>query len=424
MQKYSTYLNQTKFMPWIMWSLGAVFFGYEFLLQVSPSVMVNDLMREFSVNATALGNLSAFYLYAYSIMQIPVGILLDRLGTRRLLTLACATCAIGALVFASAKSFYIASAGRFLIGFGSSFAVVSGMNLAATWLPINRFALTTGLLMTIGFIGAVCGQSPLSLLVAHMGWRHTLMIFSIIGMILCVLIWSLIRDRPLPPALHHEMTKTQFFSGLGFVLSNRQTWIVAIYAGLMYLPTPAFAALWGVPFLMETYALPRTEAALIISTVYIGFAIGSPFFGWLSDYIGLRRRPMIIATLGALVSLLFILYSAKLPLVLMGICLFGFGFFSSGGFIAFTVARETNPTRVTATALGFVNTLNTIGGAIAQPVVGLLLDLHWHGEMVNGVRRFTGGDYHFALAVLPICIVISLLLLPWIKETHCHNHSR
>jgi MFS family permease len=409
-----------KFKPWIMWGLGALFFAYEFLLQVSPSVMVHDLMRAFSVNAAQLGNLSAFYLYAYALMQIPVGMLLDRFGTRRLLTFASLLCAIGAFIFGSASSFPVASGGRFLIGFGSSFAAVSAMHIAATWLPINRFALMVGVMLTIGFLGAICGQAPLSLLIAKIGWRETLLLFGFIGILLSILIWSFIRDRQLPETTHHEvLTQRRFFSGLNLVMSNVQIWIAAIYSGLMYLPTPAFTALWGVPFLIISYHLNATTAAFIISMTYIGFAVGSPFFGWFSDRIRRRRPPMVIGTIGALISILCILYIPNIPLVLMGICLFAFGFFSSGSFAAFSLARELSPLWINATALGFVNTLNSLGGALAQPFIGFLLDMRWQGQMTEGVRAFSVTDFHWALAALPICMTISLLMLPFIKETYC-----
>lgn len=399
-----------------MWSLGALFFCYEFMLQVSPSVMVNQLMTTFNVNAAQLGNLSAFYLYAYTIMQIPVGLLLDRFGVRRLMTLAALLCALGALLFALAPTFLVASLGRFLIGFGSAFAVVSALHIAATWLPINRFAMMTGVLLTIGFIGAIAGQAPLAVLVNHIGWRHTLLAFAIGGGILSVLLWLIVRDRAMKL---RASNKASLSDGLKHVLKSKQSWLIAIYAGLMYLPTPAFAALWGVPFLMQSHGLSAATAALIVSMIYVGYAVGSPLFGWLSDRIGRRRPPLYIASIGSLLSLLIVLYCNELSLFLMGCFLFSFGFFTSGCFTSFSIAREINPPQVNATTLGFVNTLNSLGGALAQPLIGMILDWRWGGQMQNGIRHFSLNDFHVALAILPICLLISILLLPFVKETFC-----
>lgn len=411
--------SKPSILPWIMWGLGALFYCYEFCLQVSPSVMTNEIMRDFNVSASKLGNLSAFYLYAYTLMQIPVGILLDRFGPRRLLTFAILCCALGSFMLGTAKIFTVAALGRFLIGVGSSFAPVGCMHLAATLLPLNRFALMTGVMLTIGMAGAVGGEAPLSMLIAKLGWRETLILFAGIGIVLSMIIWALIRDKIIVSDTYKQGHRTGFLTGIRRVLRNKQIWIVSIYGGLMYLPTPAFAGLWGVSFLMQSYQLPRTAAALYVSLIFIGWAIGAPLFGWFSDRIGKRRPPMAIGSIGALICILLILYITTLPVVLMGVLLFLFGFFSSGFLPAFSVAREINPPETNATALGFVNTLNNMGGALAQPFIGLLLDLQWNGSMANGVRSYSVADYHLAMITIPVCIAISVLIIPFIRETYC-----
>jgi sugar phosphate permease len=292
------------------------------------------------------------------------------------------------------------------------------MHIAATWLPLNRFALTTGMMVTIGMLGAVGGEAPLSMLNNFLGWRQTLVMFGFIGIALSVVIYAVVRDRVLYS--HHKTIPEQgFLSGIKYILRNKQLWITSLYGGLMYLPTPAFAGLWGVPFLVSVYHLPRTQAAFFISLIFIGWAVGSPFFGYMSDRIGLRRPPMTIGSVGALACILVVLYIPQLSLTPLGLFLFGFGFFSSGFLPAFSVAREINPPETNATALGFVNTLNSLGAALAQPFIGLMLDWTWTGGMVEGVRQYSVSSYNIALLTIPICIGISILILPFIKETHC-----
>lgn len=407
-------------LPWLMWGLGTCFYCYEFFLQVSPSVMVEDLMRDFRVTAAAFGNLSAFYLYAYAIMQIPVGMLIDRFGARRLLTIACLFCAAGALIFGTAHQFTIAAMGRTLIGIGSAFAAVSCMHIAASWLPLNRFALTTGLLLTIGMLGAAFGQGPLSVVIPLLGWRKTLIIFGLLGILLSIVFYIFVRDRDVNEnAKLAPMLPPKFFSGLAHVTKNKALWAISIYGGLMFSTVPGFAGLWGVPFLTRFYGLNNTKAAFICSMVFIGFAVGAPLFGWFSDRICRRKTPMQIACLGSLVTLIPILYLNQLPLLLLIVLLFAFGFFISAFLPMFSLAREINPPETNATALGFANTWNSVGAALAQLLIGVLLDLSWNGDMLNGVRVYSNSDFHFALTFFPVAIILAFFSLFFVKETYC-----
>src|ERR1700722_8240175 len=158
-------------LPWLVCGLGALFYCYEYLLRIAPSVMTADLMQAYHINATALGNLVAFYYYAYTPMQLPVGVLMDRYGPRRLLTFACLACALGSYLFAHAFHIEFAQFGRFMVGFGSAFAFVGVLKLATIWLPPRRFAMVSGLTTSLGMIGGMVGDIYLTSLVNQVEWR-------------------------------------------------------------------------------------------------------------------------------------------------------------------------------------------------------------------------------------------------------------
>jgi len=417
----ATTCNASKFRPWVIWGLAAAFYYYEFLLKVSPGVMMPDLMRSFSINATSVSNLAAMYFYIYATMQIPVGVLLDRFGPRVLLTLACATCAFGSYLFGAADTFTIAAIGRLFIGFGSAFAVVSTMKLAANWFPLNRFALLVGLVVTIGFTGAITAETPLALMVTNVGWRHSMQYIAIGGFILSAFIWLIVRNKPSTPIADVQIIEPDQYksmlNGLRTVLSNKQTWFASLYGGLMFAPTEIMGT-WGVSFFEQVYHAERHVAAGLIIFFFIGWMVGSPLWGSFSDRIGRRLPPMITGNIGALLTVLAIIY-LPMPMITMDLLLFMFGFFSSGFLPAFSIVREINVPAYNATALGFINTLNMLIPALLIPSVGFILDKVWEGQMANGAPLYTAENFHVALVVIPICMGLSLLILPFIKETYC-----
>ncbi len=404
------------FYPCLVWFLAAIFFFYKYLVQVSPSVMTTDLMQAFHVNGVGLGNLSACYFYAYLLMQIPVGILLDKYSPRYLTTLAILICGISTLVFSGANSLTIACLSRAFIGVGAAFAAVSCFKIAALWFPPKRFALISGMSMTAAMLGAVGGQAPLSLLVQDFSWRGALKIIGGLGILYSVIYVLIVRDKAQEPITTLSPQKGQ----ASRILKSKQAWLLSCYSGLAFAPVSVFGGLWGVPFLQQAYSLTASMAAFAISWIFIGFAVGAPLLGWLSDFSGKRKPYMFFGTLLALFCLTMVILGVG---VLSSLCLqlFLFGFGASGFFISFSMIKEGFPIILTATVLGFMNTFDTICEALTEPFVGILLDAGWDGALSQGIHQFTTPGYQRALLILPVYLVIALMLLIFIKETNCKN---
>lgn len=417
--------NIKSFMPWMVWGLGCLFYFYECLLQVSPSVMSNELMRDFSVTSHTLGILSGIYFYSYAAMQLPGGVLMDYFGPHRLLTLATVVCAISTIAFGMTDNFFMACMARLMIGFGSAFAAVGTMKLAANWFPAQKFALLTGLMVTIGMMGAIGGEAPLALLIDNFGWRHSMIIMGTIGLLLAVLLMLIARDTPKnykPPVHTHPLDhEDSLLSSLFALIKNKQLWLVATYGGLMYMATPVFCGLWGVPFLMNKLLIAKSTAANYISLVFVGWAIASPLWGIFSNRIGLRKPPMYIGCIGALICSCLFIFAPITSALIMQILLLIFGIFSAGFLPAFSVAKELCNKKYVATGLSFMNMMNMVGIALAQPLIGYVLDHMWQGEMSGTVRLYPLQAYHTALAILPVGMFIALLILPKIKETYCQS---
>ena len=404
--------------PWIIWTIAASFFFYKYLLQVSPSVMTADLMKAFQINAAGLGNLSAFYFYSYLLMQIPVGIMLDKYSPRVLTSIAIFVCSISTYVFSQTDSLWLACISRAFMGAGAAFAAVSCFKIAALWFKPKRFALVSGMFMTAAMLGAVGGQMPLSILVQHVGWRMALEVVGAMGIVLGVVYYLVLRDKS-TQNIHELKNQEKICSLLERIIINKQAWALSLYSGLAFAPVSVFGGLWGVPFLEKAYSLSRTDAAFAISFIFVGFAAGAPFWGWLSDYIQRRKPVLFFGTFSALLCLLVVLYSPGQFLGSLVILLFLFGFGASGFFTSFAMIRELFPLILVATVLGIMNTFNSVFEALFEPLVGILLDKTWDGAITNGMHQFSLSGYHLSLLLLPVSLGLSLIILLVIDETYC-----
>ncbi len=411
--------------PWLMWGAGAIFYFYEFFVQVSPAAMVPEWMHDFAITASGIGVLSSVYFWSYALMQIPAGLFLDRLGPRRLLAFASFMCALGCLMLGFSSYFTVALISRLFMGIGSAFAAIGCMKLAANWFSTRRFALLTGLMVMIGMLGAIKGETRLPALVETLGWRHCMIYLGVIGTLLGSVFLIFVRDQEdelnaEPNVSSSHPDTTEIITGLKKVFRNRQIWLAAIYGGLMYGPTPTLGALWGGQFLHIRFGVTKAEAGASVALIFWGWVIASPLGGFLSDKMGRRLPLMIIGSLGSLLSISAVLYIPHLTLSNANILLFIFGVFSSGFLPAFSIVRESCPKHSTATALGFMNMMNMLGVSLSQPLIGKLLDFVWLGTLTEqGIRHYTLLDYQKALSIIPIAIFLSLCLLPFIKETYC-----
>jgi len=419
--------SSTKFLPWVVWALACVFYFYEFLLQVSPGVMGSELMRDFAITGQTLGVLSGFYYYAYTPMQLPCGILMDRFGPHKVLTFATLICALSTVAFSVTDSLIMAYATRLMIGLGSAFAAVGTMKIASNWFSTKWFALLTGLMVTIGMLGAIGGEAPLALLVDNYGWRSSMFSIGIAGLVLALLIFIIIKDQPDDNVMRagkiDSSQREKIFSSLLVLIKNKQLWLTAIYGSLVFMATPVFCGLWGVPFLMLKMSIAKAVAANYVSLVFIGWAIASPLWGAFSNRIGLRKPPLYIGAIGALLSSLAFIYAPIKSAWLMQALLIAFGLFSAGFLPSFSIAKELCNKKYVATGLGFMNMFNMIGIAFAQPFIGFVLDKLWTGEMINNVRFYSLDAYCVGLSILPLGMLLALLLLPFINETYCRDNA-
>ena len=403
----------------IAFALGTLFFGYAFVQRVSPSVMTNELMREFAVGGAALGSLSAFYFYAYASIQLPVGMLTDHYGPRKLMSIAAGLCAIASLGFALSDSVLTASIGRALVGGTVAFAFVGTLAITGYWFKPAQYAMLAGLLQTVGMSGAIFGQAPLRQVVDSIGWRGTMGALSTIAIFLSILLFLLVSHRT------REQRKAEWsvgiIVGLKSVASNSQTWLCALIGFGMAAIMLGFGGLWGVPWLSNVYGYSTVEAAGIISMLFAGWAIFSPLAGWASDRMGCRNP---ILTLGSIVALsafsIVIFYTPENTQLLMAM-IFITGVGGCAMTASFSSVKELNSLEYSSTALGLMNMFVVGSGAVMQPLIGWLLDMNWSGTMIDGARVYSKNTYRLAFTSLLLVTAAACIGTIILRETRCRQ---
>ncbi len=417
---------QTKMFAWIVCGLGALFYCYEYFLRISPSVITADLMQYFGIGAATLGNLVAFYYYAYTPLQLPVGALMDRYGPRKLLFFACLICALGTYLFSCSSVFFVSAFGRFLVGFGSAFAFVGVMKLATIWLPPERFALVAGLVTTLGVVSGMFGTLWLARILEYGNWHSIYSVAAIVGVILAAFILLIIRDKN--PRIRDNTSSEQLkwhvvMNGFKIILSNPQVWFAGFLGAILYSSLTVFAELWAVPFLMEAHDFTSIMAAEAISMVYLGWAVGAPIVGWYSDKIQKRLYPLLGGVIIAFLSSSIVIFVPDLSVFALYTFLLIYGLSCSAQIVVFALGRENSPADCGGSAVAIVNMLVMFSGMLLQPLVGCILDFIWSGEYQNNIPKYSIGEYQTALSILPITLIAGLFLVLVLKETHAKIKS-
>lgn len=406
-----------------IWFLASLFYLYEFFLRVFISTISEQVIEDMQLTAQQFSIMGAGYYLAYSIMQIPVGILVDRFGARLLLSIAVVLASIGGIWFAFAHTFEAGFISRCFMGFGSSFAYVCLLVLALNWFPKTHFALMVGIANLLGSLGPFLAGGPLSLLLDlfNNDWRLVLTLIGGSGILLSIIIGLFVRNAPKRARgeiIFLDPNKESLGRRLLGLSRNHQAWMIVLYAGVVYVCLPLLGAYWGTGFL-QARGLTRNVAASISSMLWVGFAVGAPLLGKISDSMRHRKPVMLIAALLGVISSFFIVYWPNTPPLLFGVLFFFIGFASSGISVSFAVVSEQVDSKLHATAIGLNNSIITFLPALIPPIVSFLIQRAAHHQ---GAAHLSMKSFQSGLFLMPILYGAAFLIcLLFIKETYCRS---
>ena len=397
-----------------------------FFHRVAPGAIAADLRAQYHASATMLGFIAAFYFYPYAAMQLPAGVLADRIGPRRLFTCGSLVAGAGSLLFAFAPDVAWLLAGRALVGLGVAVAFISVLKLIASWFGEREFTTWVGILQLIGNLGGTLGAYPLAWLVQRVSWREVFAGAGAASLLLAGCIWLWVRDTPREAGLRRpgelptdsaEAGRAQepWASGLARVAASGQTWLAfLVLFGLIgsYL---TFSGLWAVPYLTEAMGMDRQRATLHVTAMILGFALCAPAAGLLSDRIGLRLLPLRMLSTVYLLCWLPWVMGWSMPLWASLAVFVGMGLGISGAVTCWAIAKENNPPELSGTATSLVNAGGFLAVALLQPAVGWIIDRSGGAPALEAYRG--------AAALLGAVALAGVLATFALKETRCRNVS-
>lgn len=392
---------------WVLWGILALSFLLVNVYRLSTAVISAELMNALGTTGAQLGTLHAVFFLVYALMQIPTGILVDRVGPRLTAAGGAAVMNAGAIWFALAGSYGAALGGRFLVGLGGSVIFVSMLRFCANWYRIDEFATMNGLNFAVGGLGGVLATTPFALTVDAAGWRQTVLALGLVGLCIAVATAALVRDsaeraglepiEDVPEQPRLSVAEIRRFTGR--IVADRWTWAVAVLLYCTGGVNLTLIGLWGIPYVVQVHDVSVTVASTITLLGGVGAVVGPPVLGRLSDRTG-RRTEFIVA--GAVVHTAVLGAIAALgdpPLVLVGAAFFVVGGLLGAFVLTYPMVQARYDDRASGIALGTINGASFFGAASFPTLMGWVLDVYWTGEYVDGVRVYTTTGYRVAFGI-------------------------
>jgi MFS family permease len=389
--------------------VAAAYYLYQYALRSAPSVMIPQLSEAFGLSALDVASIVGLFYYGYSLFSLVAGAALDRLGPKVVLPIGASVVGIGALLFATGGS-DAASVGRLLQGVGGAFAAVGTIFIASKYFPASQAATLIGATQMFGMTGGAAGQFAVGpLMGAGLSWNRFWAVMGICGLVMgALLLFLLPKGEGTRQAGSWLGTATQAFVA---VFKNPQSILCGLVAGLLFIPTTIFDMIWRVRYLQEAHGLDYASAVMHSAVVPVGWIIGCPLLGFISDRLG-RRKPVIVGGAAVLLACLaWILFgpASVLPRYTLGLIA---GVASGAAMLPYTVIKEANPPEFGGTATGVINFLNFTFSALLGPVFGWVLH-----EVSAGAAEMTLEHYQTAFAPLLLGVAIAIVLTLFLEET-------
>jgi sugar phosphate permease len=364
---------------WLIFIVGSLNFFLSQLYRTSNAVLAPSLVLDLSLDSKGLGLISAAYFYSFALTQIPIILLLDKKGPRKLMTFFSVISIIGAIVFSFSQGLYSSLAGRLLLGIGTSCAFMGSLKLLSDWFSPLIFATVAGLVTAVGTLGNMMAATPLAMMAQSWGWRKSFLIIAVFNGLLSIALYVIIRDKP--PASEKTADRNtpseapSPLSNLIHLLRSKDYWFISIASFIRYGTFAALQSLWAGPLLLVVLQYSPFQSGNIILAMNIGSLIGLPFWGVVSDRLIKNRKNVIISGLLLMATATLILsrLQAGISPVTTGIVFFFLGFFTASGQLMYTHIKELFAPSMTGAAMTGINFFTMTGPAFFLQIFGYIM---------------------------------------------------
>lgn len=392
---------------WVVWAMALMFFLLQLFLQLCSGEMIGSVMKTLKLTALQGGWLMSSYYYVAVFLQIPGGVLLDRFGPRRVLTVAAMVMGAGCYCFASASSLVMAVTGRLLMGTGGACSFVGCMAVVTRWFPARYFSVMIAVTECVGFFAAVVGDMGLSWWLPALGWQFFMLLSAVLSLLLAVIMSVGMRDCPIAAKQQYASTLTTLMPAIKRLASNPVAWMNALYGGLIFSLFTVFVGLWSVPFYQVHLQFSLPMATLLSNTLLVGTIMSCPLLGWLEMRISSRRFLMVMTPLLMAFGLWVSFHYVLTPLMHF-VLLFFIGLGQSVFIISYVIGKELATPSTRAVGVGLVNMSLWGIPPLLQPLVGALLGQSVTGN--GGVVGISVAHYQTALWVIPGALILAALI--------------
>ncbi|NLT37509.1 MAG: MFS transporter [Methanomassiliicoccus sp.] len=379
---------------WAVFGILAFAYFFVYFHRVSPAVVSNFLQISLGVGAASIAVLSSIYFYAYTVMQLPSGLLADKWGPRRTVSAFTLLAATGAFLTGVATNFELVMLGRLLIGIGVAAVYIPIMKILATWYRKNEFASLSGILLAVGNLGGLSAAGPLVLMSEAFGWQQVFIILGIITTIIAAAAWIITRDRPSELSLptiqeieDEESGRMDSNPSTSETLSMKQAlrmtfgsgrrfWPLAIWFFFTYGSMMVYQGLWAGPFFKDVMGWDNATIGTVLTFIGIGMIVSCPISGYISDKILRSRRKVLIigaVTYTIVWAAIWLMAGHTDSVEAYMVVNFLFGFFGGFFIVSYAQVKELFPIAIVGTTTAALNIFPFAGGAILQQVTGLML---------------------------------------------------